>query len=751
MKNSILYKIIFVMPMLLIFYCSLNCAINLVPLSCGALVGFLYSGLPVLGVLVTFMASFLVYKSLDMILVGAFFGVIISLIFLLYRRKKRRPGAEIILYTFFALLPYLLHNFNSFAIKKLVYMSIIVLFSFSATTGIDALVNQKNLTIKSRGEVFSLTAVFLFFAVGFVNLFGVSVYKPLAILALLLLCRYLKSPTAALYSLILATPPAITQQNPIYFAIFAIYFAALSLCWGTPSPIIGIVAAFTEVLLTFVLGFYQSASYLECLPTLILLFAQSLVPQSVITRLKEKLSLKPSEILTREVITKQRSSVSAKLYDLSNVFFSMQDAFNNLKKCTESTDGIIDKMTAEVLYSMCANCSFSSRCIKKAALKRDVIDKIIRIGVAKGRITLIDLPRDFLDVCAYPNSVIFEVNRLIGAYFEILKEAESGDKSKEILSLQSGGVGGVLKAIGFSLSKTMPENKQLERLILSTLFKRGAKCEAALVFGEDSDVEINLLVSKKTFDDFDILSILNEALEDKLSLTKAQTVANGLVYLTLTKAPKLDAAFGISKVTKSLSTASGDCHSLIKIDESNFLVALSDGMGSGETAFKTSETALNLIESLYRAGLDSEFVLTLVNKLLSITIDDNFSAIDIALINLNSGSAGFIKIGSPYGFILSNNGIRFIEGSSLPIGILDDLHPTTCSCELSDGDVIVMVSDGVTDAFGSTGDFIDFLKGAPLYNPQELSDTILSRALTLSGNTADDDMSALCVRFFKSA
>ena len=297
----------------------------------------------------------------------------------------------------------------------------------------------------------------------------------------------------------------------------------------------------------------------------------------------------------------------------------------------------------------------------------------------------------------------------------------------------------------------MPENKQLETLILSTLFKRGAKCEAALVFGEDSDVEINLLVSKKTFDDFDILSILNEALEDKLSLTKAQTVANGLIYLTLTKAPKLDAAFGISKVTKSLSTASGDCHSLIKIDESNFLVALSDGMGSGETAFRTSETALNLIESLYRAGLDSEFVLTLVNKLLSITIDDNFSAIDIALINLNSGSAGFIKIGSPYGFILSNNGIRFIEGSSLPIGILDDLHPTTCSCEISDGDVIVMVSDGVTDAFGSTGDFIDFLKGAPLYNPQELSDTILSRALTLSGNTADDDMSALCVRFFKSA
>ena len=135
-----------------------------------------------------------------------------------------------------------------------------------------------------------------------------------------------------------------------------------------------------------------------------------------------------------------------------------------------------------------------------------------------------------------------------------------------------------------------------------------------------------------------------------------------------------------------------------------------------------------------------------VNKLLSISVDDNFSAIDIALVNLREGTTAFIKIGSPYGFVVSDKGIRFIEGSSLPLGILDDLHPTVASATLSSGDVIVMISDGVQDAFTSSGDLIDFLKSAPIHNPQELADAIITKAYELSNGTPLDDMSAVCVR-----
>lgn len=197
---------------------------------------------------------------------------------------------------------------------------------------------------------------------------------------------------------------------------------------------------------------------------------------------------------------------------------------------------------------------------------------------------------------------------------------------------------------------------------------------------------------------------------------------------------------------KDGSAACGDTHSLIKIDEGKFLIALSDGMGSGERARTTSSTSLNLIESFYRAGLESELILSTVNKVLSISVDDNFAAVDIGVVDLYSAKSDFIKIGAPYGLILSENGIRFIEGSSLPLGILDELKPSTATLPMSSGDVIVMLSDGITDAFGSSSDVIEFLKSAPLLNPQALSDTIVERALRLSGGSARDDMTALCVR-----
>ena len=45
--------------------------------------------------------------------------------------------------------------------------------------------------------------------------------------------------------------------------------------------------------------------------------------------------------------------------------------------------------------------------------------------------------------------------------------------------------------------------------------------------------------------------------------------------------PRYDAVFGVAAIKKSGEAASGDTHSVIRINEHRFLMALSDGMGSG--------------------------------------------------------------------------------------------------------------------------------------------------------------------------
>ena len=214
----------------------------------------------------------------------------------------------------------------------------------------------------------------------------------------------------------------------------------------------------------------------------------------------------------------------------------------------------------------------------------------------------------------------------------------------------------------------------------------------------------------------------------------------------LRRLPRFDAAFGIASATKAGETASGDTCSVIRIDERTFLCALSDGMGSGEQARRISDCAVSLIESFYRAGMAGETVLSTVNRLLSFNREESFACIDMATVNLDTGRADIIKIGSPLGFLLADDSIEILESNSLPLGVLEGVRPTALQRSLSDGNVLLLISDGITAAFGSSTDIADFLARARTDNPQTLADGLLAAALSKTGGIAIDDMTAVAVR-----
>jgi stage II sporulation protein E len=173
-------------------------------------------------------------------------------------------------------------------------------------------------------------------------------------------------------------------------------------------------------------------------------------------------------------------------------------------------------------------------------------------------------------------------------------------------------------------------------------------------------------------------------------------------------------------------------------------------MGSGEYARRISESTISLLESFYRAKMPPETVLSTINKLLTFSKEETFACVDVAVVDLDDGRADIVKIGSPVGFILSGNTVKVLEGGSLPLGILDSLHPDASSYNLQENDTLLFLSDGITGAFGSTTDLYDVLKNIPIHNPQQLADLLLQQALQAYGGTAKDDMTAVAVRLFKS-
>ena len=141
-------------------------------------------------------------------------------------------------------------------------------------------------------------------------------------------------------------------------------------------------------------------------------------------------------------------------------------------------------------------------------------------------------------------------------------------------------------------------------------------------------------------------------------------------------------------------------------------------------------------------------MLDTINKLLCFNREERFTCIDVAAIDLNTLAASFIKIGSPAGVIMRKGEIKVLESNSLPLGILDSLHPTTCSEQLRCDDIVVFMSDGVTSAFSTPQDLYTYLQTLTPLNPQSLADDILNAAKKRQFGTPDD-MTVLCVRIFE--
>ena len=71
------------------------------------------------------------------------------------------------------------------------------------------------------------------------------------------------------------------------------------------------------------------------------------------------------------------------------------------------------------------------------------------------------------------------------------------------------------------------------------------------------------------------------------------------------------------------------------------------------------------------------------------------------------------------------------------------------SIELTEGDMLVIISDGISDAFFSSTDTVEFLEREVTRNPQTLADKLLNYALTQSNGIASDDMTAIVVKIYK--
>ena len=687
-------------------------------------------------------------------------AAILCIVFCVYAKLKKKASVlplacvALSLALFVAFSPFTPYNiplklpFSLGAItQKIILSGLILLLSAMFTVALKALFNKLlRCRLKAEEIIFSVL-FFVLCGVGICRIVSVTAYMGIAFLVLLLFACATKDASALVCAFALSLPSAfVGGVSPERFFVYGIA-VVLFIKMGRLPAVLALLAVF------FAYGYFDGIYALKTsllvqsilsalIPSLLFL----LIPSPLVRKMENKLVFYREKHLSRIAINRNRAAIGEQLFEISGVFREIQTTFAALST-NEAEEGAKEYIRGCVIESVCKSCANYRTCMARGL--ENGLNKLIDVGCAKGKTSLIDIPSDLAESCVNQSGVLYAVNRQIGDYRKYMLETENAASGRQLLANQAQGVSEILKNIALEQSEPLTIYSEKEKQLNVALLKAGIVCSEVLIAGDEDSLPLSLVTFGKA-DVKKIAAIASHVLAAPLIISERLTLSKDKFCCILHRKPYFDAAFGVATLTKTGEIASGDTHSVIKIDERRFMIALSDGMGSGEYARRISESTISLLESFYRAKMPSSLVLSTINKLLTFSREETFACVDIAVVDLDNGEADIVKIGSPMGFILSGNALHILESASLPLGILESLHPDTSSYTLQEDDVLLFLSDGITSAFGSSSDLYETLKNIPASNPQQLADALLAKAVALYGGTAKDDMTVLAVRLFKS-
>ncbi len=403
----------------------------------------------------------------------------------------------------------------------------------------------------------------------------------------------------------------------------------------------------------------------------------------------------------------------------------------------------------ESVYEVCSSCTSCGLCYNIQCNRTESeISKAIIYATNEQNINEKVFSTDFLKRCKKKDEIIKTINRENSNYNKQKSKENSMKDVRKIADEQLQGVGVLLKEISGEVEAYEPGEQWITSQIKTELKRSG----------------INVLnathrknKSKKEFIELEIKSDYREKLSE-IKLSKivsnilgkkfGEPVITGLGdSFRVQMCEQTNYCVEINACQHCCGGGSfcGDSYKYFEDGEGNFNVIISDGMGTGKQAAIEGEVASELMKSFVKAGMGFNCASKLVNSSLILgSNDENLSTLDVLSVNLFSGTAKFMKAGAPLTFIIKNGEIKKLSCNSLPIGIFTNVTAYEESINLTSGDWVIMLSDGVTD-IGE--DWIEqILKSKKYSNTNELAHKIVNTAVSMRGNDHDDDITSIVLK-----
>jgi stage II sporulation protein E len=600
-------------------------------------------------------------------------------------------------------------------------------------TGISAL------GVKDSASLVLSLCIFLMCMSGF-SIEGLSPARILSCIALMFISFYKGSAAGSVAGICIGASLCIDSNFRYLFPGYALSGLVSGVC----SPMGQIVTAlsfgisYTLVSLTDGTGSNVIISLSE---VAISACAFMIVPSKWITHLGD--ILKKSGIAPDNPISRQ---VSENLHSAAENIYQVSDIIG---KVSNKLDSIINpevnRLFANLQQSVCVGCENKSRCWNKM-FDSTASDILAISGIEKRSKGKLPLEKR----CIRQDILIKGIE---DNYFEYANNMAVKMKIREmrkVLTDQFSCMGDFLSETADKISGSKQEDTTRSASLRTVLQDSGIYTDALSYYTDkDGRVTIEISIIDRPFEtDRKKLKHIIEFISKRRFGDADITVGDVKTTITFQEKYLYDVQFGYCQKPLNQKGFCGDSVCFISCHEGTKTALISDGMGTGSRAAIDSTLTCSVIEKLLSGGFSLVGAVKAVNSAMIMkSTDESISTVDAASINLYTATADFYKSGAAISFIRSGNNISVIKEESLPLGIIRGVSPAHRQVKLSSGDIVLLVSDGVTDEDCSW--INDELLSWSTNSMDDLAGHICSLAALRSDKNSRDDITAVALKISK--
>lgn len=448
--------------------------------------------------------------------------------------------------------------------------------------------------------------------------------------------------------------------------------------------------------------------------------------------------------------------VQQKLKRFAETYENMAKKFIRVKPVQEQlTNNEINQLIDHVAEKVCKNCSMCNMCWHKDFYDTyRAVYSVLSAVENKGEVFVEDIPKEFYNQCLKVDEFVIMVNRVFEIYKNNLRWENKMLEHRGLFAEQFLNISNIIKDLSDNVIKSSEEDEAFIKKMKKSLSQYdviGIRVDQ--LTNQRNEILIDIKGPKDTAVVKDILKVINKSKEQKYIIKEVEELEGNISRAIFSEKESFKLVKGFASIHKNEQEVSGDCFSFIDLENGVDIIALSDGMGSGEQALIESKATIEMLEQLVEGGFDISIAIKTVNSILGIRNNHQaFATLDISMVDRYSGECSFIKNGAVSTYLKRGQYLEKIKTDTLPLGMFKDIECTAFKKRLKADDVVIMMSDGISDLPSNQDDTAwleELINQADTLNPQKLADMILDEAKEKVGGVALDDMTVLVFRVWE--